>query len=72
MTEQWKDATNNIDKREWNGCIAIARDLLVFTETKTCVEIDAIEERILYELGKTFKDAALHSTMLKGGEYGNV
>lgn len=64
MKEQWKDVTNDIDKREWNGCVAIARDLLVFTETKTCVEIDAIEERTLFALGKAFKDAALHSRMI--------
>lgn len=64
MIEQRKDVTNNIDKREWKGCIAIARDLLVFMDIKTREEIGAIEEQALYDLGKAFKDAALHSRMI--------
>ncbi len=69
MTEQCSESINGVDKREWVGCIAIARELLETLGIKTHAGIDAMEEGILFRLGKDFKDAALMQgkTFIKNG-----
>lgn len=54
-----QENSRHIEKREWEGCIRIALDLLEDAlGTGIHRGTDAIEERQLFVLGKAFKDAA--------------